>query len=318
MNVKKNSFDKMINRIFVHCILFTIVFLYSSNCKNALQEEEIPLKEKDSLCYFLHFRANDTIIYNIIAYDSIIIDFGEPLKKIRKEKVRVVCDSVNQNGHFFLNISHTYLESIEFDQSGNEVIRKESNWLNRKIFLEIDSFGNRFSYSIERPQIAGITAGGAFQPYLFFPFKESCKHIEESWIAQSTDELIENGLPVPLLRHSTLYRAKGYLDTLGYNCKRLEFIRTGQGSVKIITENDSFKVTNIINSYGTLDISTDYNIPVYFFSNIEQKLTIHISDDFKKPGQHFIHIEYLIEKFIPGKEKKLIDPKKSKPKRKKR
>ena len=54
--------------------------------------------------------------------------------------------------------------------------------------------------------------------------------------------------------------------------------------------------TVILNSLGILDISSELFIPVHYFSTVEQKLTIHYSDDQKIPGWHFITTNFTLEK----------------------
>ncbi|MBI5324377.1 MAG: hypothetical protein HZB41_03715, partial [Ignavibacteriae bacterium] len=94
---------------------------------------------------------------------------------------------------------------------------------------------------------------------------------------------------------SSLFRAKGLIDTLDDNCARFEFIKTAQGSIPVVTENENFKVTNVINGFGIMDISTTRNVPVHFFSSVEQKLTLHFPDDVTKPGLHYINSFFTLE-----------------------
>ncbi len=274
-----------------------VVLILSSNI---LKSQYIPIdssdtKKKDTIFFKLKFNPGDTLIYNVKSNDSIIIDYGTPLIKSRIEKIKIVCDSVNKSGHYFINQSLIGFSSTESQGSEQNIENKASPWLNRKVWLEIDSVGNRLSYWVDDSAKGAMSPGGAFQPYLFFPFNTTQKVINESWMVQSLDELAENGVPTPLLRQSSLFRAKGIVDTLGDLSSRFEFIKTAQGNIPVITDKEQFNVTNIISGFGIMDISTTRFIPVHFYSTIEQKLTLHFPDNVTKPGLHYINSYFTLE-----------------------
>lgn len=294
MKSMHNKYSLFINYPLILFIFLLIVFTCNTFSQtNVVDTSDV--KKKDSIFFKLKFLPGDTLVYKVISTDSIIIDFGKPLLKSRTERFRIICDSVSKDEHYYLTIA--LIESISKESQGNEKNLENSNppWLNRKIRLVIDSVGTRisgFSFDSLNP---ALCPGGAFQPYLIFPINASQKAVNESWIATSLDELYENGLPVPLLKQSSLFRAKGIIDTLGDKCSRIEFIKTGQGNIPVVTENDKFNVTNIISGFGVMDISATRNIPVHFYATLEQKLTLHFPNNVTKPGLHYINSYFTLE-----------------------
>ncbi|MGA2296954.1 MAG: hypothetical protein ABSG15_05325 [FCB group bacterium] len=258
--------------------------------------------KKDSICYMLKFKAGDTLIYKVISFDSISIDFDTPLMRYREERIAIVCDAIDTSGHFLLSQSLIEYKGIENHGEEKDVERKTSAWIGRVVKYEIDSLGNRFSYTLDDSSKAALTPGGSFQPYLIFPFQKSCKTVNETWIAESTDDIPENGIPVPLIHETLLCRARENIDTLNEKCMRFEFIKTGQGNMKVMTEKEPIQVTSVINGFGKLDISMTKFIPIHFFCTLEQKLTLHFADNTTKPGLHYINANFTLESIKHYKE----------------
>jgi hypothetical protein len=292
LNNKKSIHNSLMNEI-----ISVIFFLIISGCFLSAQDfssDSTNKFKKDTVYYSLKFRAGDTLLYNVNAQDSIIIDFGVPLKKNRQEKIRIVCDSVNVFNHFFLSQTMIYSESDE-RYGAEEVKSRTSNpWVNRKIWFEIDSLGTRYSYNVDDSAKATMAPGGAFQPHLFFAFQKQSATVNQTWIAQATVDLPENGVPVPLLRESLLCRAHQKIDTLGDTCSRFEFIKTAQGNIKLYTT-DTIQVSSVVNGFGIYTISEKRNIPVHYFSTVEQKLTMTFPDGDVKPGIHFQNVYFTLE-----------------------
>lgn len=271
-------------------LIFFVIYINSTFC----DEDLLLIRKPNTICYKLKFEQYDTLIYLIESNDSIIINYEAPLTKIRKEKLEIVCDSVSPIGSFILKLK--LIDFHSFESKGNEKNkeRKTTPWLNRVSIIEIDSLGNRIANTIEDTTTAGLCPGGAFQPYLLFPFYESCKNIGESWIVEATDVLVENGIPVPVLKYSSFFRAKGIIDTLGEKCNRFEYIKTGQGSYELVMSGDTFLVTNVVNGYGKYDISNINLVPLHYFATIEQKLTLNLPNGSKMPGLHFISSDFTL------------------------
>ncbi len=254
-------------------------------------------RSTDTVCFKYSFEKGDTLTYSIVSMDSIAINFGAPLIKSRNELLMVVCDSVSTRGSFFLTLELIdYVGFENYGASSNKEI-KETPWKGRSVQIEIDSLGKRLSWSVDDSTKGAMSTGGAFQPYLFFWFKESCKIVDETWMVQSMDELPENGIPVPAMNQSTLFRARKNLDTLNEKCSSFEFIKTGQGSVRVNDGKTSMLVSSIINSFGVLDISIEKKIPVHFYYTVEQKLTIQVAPDDKQQGWHYITSNFTLHQF---------------------
>lgn len=274
-----------------------IVFAFFPLLIASVFAQEAPIDtlsvKPDTVCYKLKFSPGDTLVYNVVSFDSIIVNYGDPLIKQRFETIRFICDST-QNGKFFLSSSLIKFKGLERNKDTDNVERSESPWLGRKVWFSIDSTGNRYSLGYDDSTKAALCPGGAFQPHLFFPFQQSCKQVDKTWIVESLDELVENGLPLPLVRQSSLFRAVPSIDTLNEHCNRFNYIKTAQGSYKVLTIEDTMRITNIITGYGVLDISADKNIPVHYYATVEQKITITIGSKEPMPGWHYIASFYTL------------------------
>jgi len=292
MNIKLISEINKIKDLVIFLLFICNIFAFAR-----YKQEEIKFKS-DTVCYKLNFQKGDTLIFQVESNDSIIINLSSPLLKKRHEKLQITCDSITPYGTFILRQKLIDFHSYERNEKGKEIQRKYTPWMNRVAIIEIDSLCNRISLTLEDTTIAGICPGGAFQPYILFPFAESCKRIGESWIVEKTDILVENGLPVPLLKYTSFFRAKGIVDTLEEKCLRFEYIKTGQGSYELQMTKDTLLVTNVINGYGQYHISSKNLIPIHYFATVEQKLTLHLPNGQKQPGLHFISSNFSLIKFI--------------------
>jgi hypothetical protein len=269
--------------------VLSLFFVYTS-LSNSFQEEN------DTLCFKYDLRAGDTLTYHVASHDSIIIDFEEPLLRTRYERIVYRVDSV-KNGMYFMTY---YLDKFIGKESQGDlknVNRESSPWENVKIFMQVDSLGNRFKQRIINPESFGITPGGAFQPYLFFPIKESCKKINESWLVKSTDTLAENAFPYPIMDGTSMMRVVGNLDTLGHYSKRFRYVKSAQAFYYLMEPGDTTEVFARINSGGRLTFSHKLNIPVHYFATIEQRLTFTYSNGREIPGWHFTSTNFTLESF---------------------
>ncbi len=265
------------------------------------QEEDLPVKRsKDTLCVKYKFYTGDELEYSLTAYDSISIDYGEFLWKQRNEVWIVRCDSVKGDSEFYLSLALKEYHSKEY-QSGDSSETTYSPWLGRRFGIAIDSLGNRLSFWIADTIHPAVNPGGAFQPYLFFPFGSSCNRQEATSLVSYSDFVPENGLPVPLINQNFYTKHERKLDTLGHRCTRVQLIQTSQGSIKLSNQADNPKslvrTTSILNGHANLDIDNDFHIPVHLFFTIEQKLTLHFGKGRTVPGSHYINSFYKLEKF---------------------
>ncbi len=280
-------------------LILTTIPLFSQ-----VDEDIYVPKKKDTVCFHYKFQPGDTITYRLTAQDSIVIDFGTPLLKTRYELIRIVCDSVSENGHYFISqeLVNYIGEESRGDMTG--IQRTDSPWTGRKVWFEIDSVGKRYSIGVDDTLKAAMSPGGPFQPNLIFPFKNDCKVIDESWSYSSEIELPENGFPVPVVNQNTLFRAMKPKDTLRYECNRFQYIRTAQGAVALLTEDTKIRTKTVNTSHGMVFFHKEHSIPVHYHANIEQKLTIETPDSGIRPGFHFTIIDYTLDQYIPAEKHK--------------
>lgn len=283
-------------RYMIIFIFFNAIVL-SAEELDSLEQILYSPKEKDTLEFRYHFLPSDTMIYTAVGFDSIMIDWGKTLLRTRFETYRLVCDSVKE-GRYYLSQTLIDFTAKESTAEKENVERKESNWLNRTVWFEVDSVGRRYTLGADNDSLAGQSIGGAFNPRLIFSFGSSSKAIDESWQEKETVDWIENGIPVPLVRESKLFLLKGIVDTLGYSTTEMTYISTGQGSIKLPIMDKLLSITNIMTGSGELYISNRYNIPVIVFTTYEQKLTIHKPDGTKTPGMHYSNVVYYLDKFM--------------------
>ncbi len=229
-------------------------------------------QSSDSLYAFYTFAKGDTLEYVIHSVDSIIIDYDEPLLKLRFERILLVCDSVGINNHYYLTYLLKDFMGKESKGETKNVERKESKWVGKKVHLEIDSMGYRYnSFVIDTNEVA-ISPGGNFQPGLFFPFGYANKKNQETWLMNNKYTMPENGYPDAELKETSLYRMMGNVDTLGYSTIRMDYVRTGKGEVLHKSKNNTYITECVINSHGEMYFSPLIKKPIHFFVTIEQKL----------------------------------------------
>ncbi len=280
-------------------VLLTSYMSYSNENDDNKEEKELV-----NVCFNYRFYPGDTILYQCVSYDSIIVDYGPYLWKNRYEIYTVTCDSINDKGHYIMSINLDKYQVKEIDKEKGELSYSNSPWLNRHVWIEMDSLGKRYSYGYRSELKPGVAPGGSFQPPLLIPLQRACYNEKESFTFTELIESPENGLPIPLSRNSYLIRPLGLIDTLGYKCRYLDYIYTGQGSNQLNPKHGMTKVTSILNGHGFMYLSTEYRIPVYHFITVEQKLTFHGAANEEKNGRHFINSSFVLLDFKPSKLRK--------------
>jgi hypothetical protein len=295
---------------YISVIIFNILLLSSAFSQGGIdprvmdhfkskagQETFIP----DTVCVSYEFSAGDSLIYRVEAFDSLSINFDTPLYRKRFEKIVFVIDSVDNLNRFHIRRTMRDYYGKESKGEIRDVERKDSPWVGRTVNLLIDGAGKRYSFGVDDSSSAALTPGGAFVPTLFFDIGIYCDEAGKNWSVKVNDELPENGVPFPLFNYTSLYRFQNEIDTLGENCNRLEFIRTGQGSYKLKSESTNVHITSTTNGFGLLDISKEKNIPIHFYTTVEQKLSVHRPDGSKVSGYHFITQTFTLDQYIPAK-----------------
>jgi hypothetical protein len=302
--ILKKFVKKKLFLIFSKIYLFSVIILILSASSEVFSQQDstkiikdtIQNPKRDTICYKIKFTSGDTLVYYHLAWDSIVVDYGTPLRKVRNEIIKIICDSVSNRGTFFVSqimTDFTGYESVGEDT--NKVERKETNWLNRKISFEIDSTGKKYSSGVSDTVNPGINTGGAFQPVFFFCFGSECRITDVIWIEESKEALIENAYPPAFLNQMTLFKAVPDVDTLNEKCTRMEYIKTGQGKYKYFEGKQQITVNSIINEHGNVDISKEKLIPIHYYQTIEQKLTINTADGVQKPAFHYINSFYTLK-----------------------
>ncbi|MCX6155623.1 MAG: hypothetical protein NT007_15830 [Candidatus Kapabacteria bacterium] len=292
---------------FICCLFFLIQINVSSLLKANTENGTDSTSLKEIFCLNYHFDVGDTLIYSLASTDS-ILSMSEPaLLKRRFEVIYLICDSINTKGHFFLSQSLNSFRSKE--SFGNQETEEITNnpWVGRKASFEIDSSGKRFLLHSSQGD-AAMCPGGAFQPQLINNLGNSCNTYNTSWISEANDGLVENGLPVPVMQHSYLYRIKETAESYGYKCQKLEFIRSGQGAVSLFDGTDTTKVNVVASGSGVLALSQEFHIPISLLSIVELKISFILPDKSEKHLKHFNNSQYLLEEI----KKALPKPKENK------
>ena len=267
-------------------------------------------KQQDSVMYSLNFAKHDSLYYRVVSFDSISIQGQPTLLKERAELYLIVCDSVGSNGHFYISQQLASFASKESSGEIRDRVRTETSWIGRKVWFEIDSVGNRYRYGAEDSLNADVSPGGAFQPNLFFPFKESKKKVGDSWIVESLDDLPENCIPAPLRKQTSIFRSLPSLDTLEVSCDQLQYTLTAQGSVQLrYTDGQMLRSNAIIAQFGKMEINLNYRVPHHLFATAEVKLTLKMPDGKELKGIHHVTSNYFLIEIHTHRPKLLIPSK---------
>lgn len=262
---------------------------------------------RDTICMNYDFVPGDTLYYQVEASDSIIVNYGTPILRIRKEFHRIVIDSVNKFNRY--HISHTMLgfksKEVQGNTQGDEM--EGSTMKDVTVNYEIDGAGKRYSYGVKDSATAIVHPGGAFNPPLLFDIGIYCQASGVNWTVKNTIELPENGVPFPLLRYTHLFRFQDKLDTLGHPCNRLEYTRVGMGSYNLELPEGDIKTTSKINGFGLLDVSEDTNLPIHHYCTTQQKIDVTQPSGKRSKIQHFTEIFYTLDKAILVKREEVSD-----------
>ena len=246
---------------------------------------KMPPLGTDTLCFKYFFEENDSVFFQIESADSIMF-LGEPVvAKIRKEVVRVVCDSVRENGDYILNFSLIEVEETNVVE-GDTTERKTSPWLDRKVYLLIDSLGKRKATMSDDPGRAAIAPGGAYQPLLFPQLGNSCGVQNRSWMVEDTTVYVENGVPDPVIAHQTLWRVQDMVDTLGATFNQIQYTQTALGTLKMRAKDVSFDLFAVIAAYGKLSFVSNIGVPYHQFATSDDRVEITSDKGGMRKGHH--------------------------------
>lgn len=246
-----------------------------------LQEGYQPARlGNDTLCFRYRFELGDTLVYDIEARDSIWVQGEGGMLKVRRSRVLIICDSASRNGFWLRQIMTSSSERQSTADTTSE--RDTHPWVNRVVTLIIDTLGTRSYASVVRPDVLAMHPGGPFSPLLLPPLGESCGRQNQSWIAEDTLELTDNGVPPSVISHLTLWRVLDKVDTLSRRFRQLQYSTTARGSHKVATDGMAMTTVATINAYGKLSFDDLLNVPYHVFATSENKLDIELKNGSKR------------------------------------
>lgn len=298
-------------KIFIYILFITTYVSLSQNKQidESLITGESELVSKDTLIHKYYFVKGDTLEYRLESGDSVIVNWDSPLIKERYERIIITCDSVDKTtGHFFLTHEYKLITGSEFKNLYPEKEIDAHPWLDKKVTIEMDSVGNRYSFSYADTSKSGTTAGGPFQGLLLQPIGKSKSTEKWSWIElNDTTNFAENGFPTPTMIRTDLFENKGKTDTLGFEVVRVDISFTGNGEFFINDEDAAFYMTSISNGHTENYISTELGIPIWAYYTQEQQFEITYGEEKNSKGMHFSYTLFQLDRFVPGLERKKTD-----------
>lgn len=298
-------------KILLYLLLLTsyVTFSQTKQIDESLitgDDENLP---KDTLVHKYNFVEGDTLEYRLESGDSVIVNWDSPLMKERYERVIITCDSVDeQSGHFFLTHEYSLITGKEFKNLYPEKEIDFHPWLNKKVTIEIDSLGRRYSYHYHDSTSSGTTAGGPFQGLIIQPIGKSKSAVKESWIElNDTTMFAENGYPSPKMVRTDLFENMGKTDTLGYEVVRVDISFTGNGEFLVYDKNVSLNMSSITNGHTENYISSELGIPIWAYYTQEQQFEVNYGSGNNSNGMHFTYTLFELERFVPGEARKKTD-----------
>ncbi|MBU3679407.1 MAG: hypothetical protein FGM32_07345 [Candidatus Kapabacteria bacterium] len=215
---------------------------------------------KDTLCYRYHFAPSDTLLYRIESRDSIVVPGYDAIEKERTEGLRIVCDSVT-GGIYHLSLR---LEAYkERQRSGSDTSsRNRHPWMQKTVYLAIDSLGRRRNASISDASRALACPGGMYQHLRLPIIDSSCRRQNQSWLSIDTISVPENGVPAPEIRQRVLWRVGDHLDTLGRPAAWIQYTLTGFGGMEVPDSSLNVATVGSIAEYGRLVMDRGLQLPL--------------------------------------------------------
>ncbi len=283
--------------------IVTIVCIFISTVIQ-LSAQQFPdlVNAKDSSRYVFSFMKGDTLLYEAISRDSILIDKQPPLLRDRKERFLISCDSVDANGRMHLSQRLIDITSAEYSGISQIVDRTSHEWKNKKVSFIIDSTGKRFGFSAEDSSRAMLSPGSAFQPLMFQYLGTGYHLINSGWIAEDTVDAPEFGIPAPMIRYLASMRARPIIDTLDFTCTQFESTISAQGTYLTKTQSGQMLRTNaVIAGYARMAMSEKLHIPIHFFGTNENKNTMLIETSKGKAEQkvrHYVTTNITLQKMV--------------------
>lgn len=280
-------------------VLFIVIILSFYPVKAQFLEGLASQIIKDTVCYKYSFFPGDTLYFQAVALDSIVIDTDTALTKIRHEQVRIWCDSIVSDTAFHISIQMLAAKSRGKVLDNDTIVeRLEHPWVNKIVSIVIDSTGRRIDYKFGHLKKAVAAPGGTFQPLLLIELGESCHKENSTWLVKDTYGMPENGVPMPIIAQSSLMRAEKSLDTLGRFCKSVRFTSTAQAIYKVENEEAFVNISSRKNFAGYLRLDANLDLPVNMWCSSQDVLTIKNKDESETRGWIYSQVEFTLEKMI--------------------
>jgi len=285
------------------CIsIIAYILFIASNFQLSAQQFPDLVNAKDSSRYVYTFIKGDTLLYESISRDSILIDKQPPLLRDRKERFLLSCDSVGPQGRMYLSQRMIDITSSEYAGISQIIDRKHHEWKNVKISFIIDSTGKRYGFSAEDSSTAMLSPGSAFQPLMLQYLGNGHHLINSGWIAEDTVDVPEFGIPAPMIRYLSSMRARPIFDTLDFTCSQFESTISAQGTYQTKTQSGQQLRTNaVIAGYARMAMSETLHIPIHFFGTSENKNTMLIETSKGKADQkvrHYVTTNITLQKMV--------------------
>ncbi|MBM4151228.1 MAG: hypothetical protein FJ219_06230 [Ignavibacteria bacterium] len=290
----------MINRLCFFCLTFLLHVISSY-----AQQFPDKVNAKDSSRYIYRFLSRDTLLYEAISRDSILIDKQPALLRDRTERFLLSCDSVDKKGYMHLSQRLIDITIAEYSGISQIIDRRSHEWLNKKISFIIDSTGKRHGFSSPDSIHSLLSPGSVFQPIMLQFLGEGYHLINSGWIVEDTIDTPEFGIPAPMIKFLSSMRARAKYDTLQINCSRFESTLSGQGTYQTQTSSgQTLRTTGVIAGYSRMAISTDLHVPVHFFGTNENKTTMNLNTTkgaMEQKAKHYVTTYITLKKMVSSR-----------------
>lgn len=286
----------------IFILFFAILQLATAQMRVIPNPNAKPLG-KDTICYQYTFFAGDTLIYFVDAQDSVLFPDEPALLKIRREHIRIVCDSVSSGPLFHLTFQT--IDAIERQTVASETVERSKHpWIGRISKVTTTPTGLRLQLSNDNPNKAVMGPGGAFSPLILPPLDTNCGVANQSWQHRDSTILVENGAPGPIIDNFYLWRVLGVVDTLGKKYNQIQYTQNGVGYVTMIADKVAVRLAAIVNGYGKLSFDPQLGLPYHVFAVTENKLEISTTGERERKGKHLLRVDYQLQSLsskVPGR-----------------
>ncbi len=179
------------------------------------------------------FTPGQTIAYNVIAYDSIVIydSVWRRLAVERAETVTFRCDSVRPDGAYVMTLVTTSYSATERRDSLKPVERHTHPWVGRTITFLMTPSGRRLGL-LGGASTPGTSPGGPLAPLLLPNLGADSAAMESADQFDDDNWLVDNVFPPIRWRGSAYRSVKRAVDTLGQKTVHVEIAEVGNSAYR--------------------------------------------------------------------------------------